>query len=201
MSRTLKELQESIAEAQALVADAEKEYREAAMQAFEEGRLEEIVYASWREIYSETGKKVYCDACFAISPQTLYHERCPHCGAKMRNAQIVYHKVERPNYLKTVIDKLPQTEEKKAEVNTTSKEKSGKKSQDAAVERKKDIISGIIAAFHNDKITYKALAELTGLKESNIQNWASRQSAPRDYAYATLVKAYKDYFGKDYACA
>ena len=195
---TLKEHQEQIEAAEALVTEAREAYREAAMSAFGEGRLEEIVYANWREIYSEAGKKVYCDSCFVISPQTLYHERCPHCGARMRNAHIIYHKVERPDYLKTVVDKLPQTEEKKAEVNTPSKEKSEKKSQYAAVERKKDIISGIIAEFHNDKVTYKALAELTGLKESNIQNWAVRQSAPRDAAYATLVKAYKDYFGEEY---
>lgn len=195
---TLKEHQEQIEAAEALVTEAKEAYREAAMSAFEEGRLEEIIYANWREIYGEAGVKVYCDACFSISPQGLRHERCPHCGARMRNAQIVYHKVQRPSYLKTVIDKMPQTEEEKAEAKTTSKKKSEKKSQYAAVERKKDIISGIIAAFHNDKVTYKALAELTGLKESNIQNWAVRQSAPRDAAYTTLVKAYKDYFGKEY---
>lgn len=212
MSKTLKELQESIAEAQALVADAEKEYREAAMQAFEEGRLEEITVGSWREIHSEKGVKVYCDRCFTISPQALRHERCPHCAAKMSNAQIYYHTVEKPHYLSNIIEKTRDnglatavaTPNENTTTTLTSEEVKVASVDCAAIatgEERKEMACGIIKAFKKEGIPYKKIGELAEITESCIANWAVKTGVPRDKAYNRLCNAYKDYFGKDYACA
>lgn len=209
MGKTLKEYQNDISEAEKLLADAQKEYREAAMRAFDEGRMEEFISGAWREIHSDSGVKVYCDQCFTISPNAVKHERCPKCGAHMGNASVVYRKVEqtptlikineqsRPENALSVSDK-PSLDTDKTVQNVGRPSKPPLTALDCVGDKRGDCAQKIIKEFHDNKMTYSDIGALTELSTSSIANWATRQSTPRDGAFHKLCKAYKDYFGKEY---
>lgn len=202
--RTLKELQADISEAEKMLADAQKEYREAAMQAFDEGRMEEVSFGEWRERHFDGGVKIYCNQCYTISPQTLWHERCPKCGARMKNAKIAYKKVEPPTADYNSFNTASSNDKPTESVTTLTAKplsepnKGEMKAEDVVGDSRKEAASGIIKAFRENKINYNGIATLTGIPVSSLYNWGCGQAAPREEAYKKLCKAYKENFGREY---
>lgn len=199
MEKTLKELQAQIEEAEALAKEYQEEYKQAALKAFDEGRLEEVLEAEWCEIHGDGYVKVYCTRCFSISPSGLKHDRCPACGARMRNARIVYKKVEKtPALVETLAKKVSQ--EKPLEVSSISDKTAGRpKDKATAPNIHGEVAKGIINAFMRKGVSQGKLAKISGCSQGAISQYHLGKIAPHKASYDKLCDAYRGYFGEDFS--
>ena len=184
----IKSKMDAIRLAEEMLAEAKEDYKQAAMLALEEGRLEEIQFGNWREIYSESATKVYCDKCFAYAPNALKLERCPHCGARMKNALISPVFVERPKFLNEVNETAPVTE-------TVKKEKL--KPGDKKYLRAESAKQMLHELRYNGFGQYKTAKRL-GVDQSSISAWERGKVVPREKVFLALCDYYKECFGKEF---
>ena len=191
--KALTSCQDEIKIAEELLAKANADYKAAALEAFEEGRLEEIIEASWREIHSESGVRIYCDKCFVISPNALWHERCPHCGAHMTNSRIVYKTVERPSFLQEVNEKVaPQAPKEKVHIKRPQKED--------MIERAVDLQS-MYKEITDRQISQSDFAKKAGIPQSSFSQYVSGRVSCNDERYERICAAYKECVGHEFVRA
>lgn len=186
--------------AQELHEQAQREYDDFVVQLVKEGKMEEIVEAEWRErtvMKGDVGTlRIYCDHCMAYARTPIKSRRCPYCGAHMTNGTDVP-KFATPSFVDDVsanYSPVPINDEQ-AQVNATPADVSDNAEQNISQELKRFrfAIEGIRSHM---QCTQKVVAELLGMKPSQLCKYFHNDIKPRKATMEKICEVYKDIVGE-----